>query len=90
MLLAWRIHLRTKFKMIKQARLAEKFFVIRKAWRIWTDRFEENSREKKLKALEKRRLKKCFDGIALWCDCSNQILTLFHSMAETNPAAEIL
>lgn len=86
MLLEWRIHLRAKLKMIKQARLAEKFFVIRKAWRAWTERFEEKTREKKLKALELQRLKKRFGGMTLWHNCLNQMLTSFYSMAATQPA----
>ena len=59
-LLSWRIQLRMKLKLIKQAKLAEKFFIFRKAWRVWMDRFDESMREKKLRLLRKQKLKKCF------------------------------
>jgi hypothetical protein len=61
-LLAWRVQLRARYKMIKRARTAYKFFIARKAWMIWTDRFKELRREKKLKELESQKVKKAFDG----------------------------
>ncbi|TFY83893.1 hypothetical protein EWM64_g113 [Hericium alpestre] len=59
-MLAWRLALRAKLKLVRQGRVAEKFFAVRRAWRLWVQRAEEQKREKKLKELEVRRTKKLF------------------------------
>ncbi|KZT26251.1 hypothetical protein NEOLEDRAFT_1155765 [Neolentinus lepideus HHB14362 ss-1] len=61
MLHIWRIQLRVRLKMIKQAKIAEKFFLMRRAWRHWHDTLEEQRRQKKLKLLEQRMLLHYFD-----------------------------
>ncbi|TFK54938.1 hypothetical protein OE88DRAFT_1653513 [Heliocybe sulcata] len=61
MLHIWRIQLRVRLKTIKQAKIAEKFFLMRRAWRHWHDKLEEQKREKKLKLLEQRMLLVHFD-----------------------------
>jgi hypothetical protein len=60
--LAWRIRLRETYKMVKQARMIYRFYIARRAWQTWTDRFAERRREKKFKDLEKARLRKAFTG----------------------------
>lgn len=62
MLLTWRIQLRDKLKMMKKARMAEKFLAARRAWRVWKGRLDEKRREKKLKEFEKQRVQKYFEG----------------------------
>jgi len=61
-LLIWRLQLRSKLKKAKQARIAEKFFIARRAWKIWTDKFDEIRRQKKLQILERHKLRKYFTG----------------------------
>jgi protein SFI1 len=58
----WRLQLRSKLKMAKQARIAEKFFIARRAWKTWTDKFEHIRRQKKLQVLERRKMRKYFIG----------------------------
>ena len=60
MLLTWRLQLRAKLQMIKQSRIAEKFFIARQAWKIWTDKLEEKRRQKKLQDWKKQKMRKCF------------------------------
>jgi protein SFI1 len=55
-LLKWRIHLRAKLKLLKQARIVEKFFLQRKVLKAWKAKFEERRRLKKLKELEIRQV----------------------------------
>jgi protein SFI1 len=62
MLLAWRLQLRSKLKMVKQGRMAEKFLISRRAWKIWTHKLEEKQRQKKLQDLERRKMRKYFVG----------------------------
>lgn len=61
MLHMWRIQLRVRLKMIKQAKIAEKFFLMRRAWKHWVEKVEEQKRQKKLKLLEQRMLLQYFD-----------------------------
>lgn len=60
MLLTWRLNLRLKLKMVKQGKLAERFFVSRRTWKVWTARLEEKRREKRLKDLEQQGMRKYF------------------------------
>jgi hypothetical protein len=46
--------------MAKQARMAENFFFARRAWRVWTDKFEEKQRQRKLWELETCKMQKYF------------------------------
>ncbi|OAX38647.1 hypothetical protein K503DRAFT_770274 [Rhizopogon vinicolor AM-OR11-026] len=55
-LLKWRIHLRAKLKLLKQARIVEKFFLQRRVLKAWKAKFEERRRLKKLKELETHRV----------------------------------
>jgi protein SFI1 len=56
-LLKWRIQLRAKMTLLKQARLVEKFILQRRILKAWKVKFEERQRLKKLKDLEIRRLR---------------------------------
>ncbi|KAG2157290.1 hypothetical protein DEU56DRAFT_763901 [Suillus clintonianus] len=56
-LLKWRIQLREKMKLLKQARFVEKFILQRRILKVWKAKFEERQRLKKLKELETRRLR---------------------------------
>jgi hypothetical protein len=62
MLLTWRLQLRFKLKMIKQARIAEKFFISRRAWKIWIDKLEGKQRQRRIEDLERQKLRKYFIG----------------------------
>jgi protein SFI1 len=69
----WRVQLRVHLKRFRQARIADKFFVARRAWRIWVDRAEVRGREKRLREWNKGKARKltastseqCLVGI-LW------------------------
>lgn len=62
MLLLWRLQLRKKLKLAKQAKLAEKFFVMRGAWRTWLAKVAEKKRGRKVKDFERRVAKRYFEG----------------------------
>ena len=62
MLLIWRLHLRKKLKMGKQAKIAEQFFTMRGAWRTWLTKLAEKKRERKLKEFEKKTVERYFEG----------------------------
>lgn len=64
MLLAWRIGLRKKVKMIKMGRLAERYFATRAAWRIWNDKLDEKRRENQLKGFQRRKLRCILQGLS--------------------------
>lgn len=57
--------MRERFKLVKQAKMAEKFFVQKKAWNLMKAKLEERRREKKLSEWEKERAKKVFVGKSL-------------------------
>ncbi|KAJ6630747.1 hypothetical protein B0H10DRAFT_1982710 [Mycena sp. CBHHK59/15] len=59
-LLAWRIRLRQKHKLMSKARSVDKFLVTRRAWGIMRTRFAERRREHSLKDLELRTTQKTF------------------------------
>jgi len=61
-LLKWRIHLRTTLKRLKQAQIVEKFFLQRRFLKVWTAKFEERQRLKKLKGLEICRVRVFMKG----------------------------
>ena len=54
----WRVQLRVHLKRFRQARIADKFFVVRRAWRIWADRAEVRGREKRLREWNKEKARK--------------------------------
>ncbi|KAG2078128.1 hypothetical protein BDR04DRAFT_449557 [Suillus decipiens] len=56
-LLKWRIQLRAKMKLLRQARLVENFILQRRILRAWKVKFEERQRLKKLEGLEICRLR---------------------------------
>ncbi|KAG1832113.1 hypothetical protein EV424DRAFT_85759 [Suillus variegatus] len=56
-LLKWRIQLRAKMKLLKQARFVENFILQRRILKAWKVKFEERQRQKKLEHLEIRRLR---------------------------------
>ncbi|KAH7912247.1 hypothetical protein BJ138DRAFT_1178988 [Hygrophoropsis aurantiaca] len=57
-LLKWRIHLRTKLKILKQAKVVEKYFLQRRSINQWRIKLEDRRRLKKLKEVEARKLEK--------------------------------
>jgi hypothetical protein len=61
-LLAWRIKLRNKHKLMSKARTVDKFLVVRSAWLILRAKFAERRRENMLKALELRKSRNIFYG----------------------------
>ncbi len=56
----WRVQLRVHLKRFRQAKIADKFFVVRQAWRIWVDKAEVRGREKRLREWNKEKAKKIF------------------------------
>ncbi|TCD64438.1 hypothetical protein EIP91_004083 [Steccherinum ochraceum] len=60
MLLIWRLQLRKKLKLAKQAKIAEKFFTMRGAWQRWLAKVAEKGREKKVKEFEGKMVKRYF------------------------------
>ncbi|KAG2158311.1 uncharacterized protein EDB93DRAFT_1120813 [Suillus bovinus] len=56
-LLKWRIQLRAKMMLLKQARFVENFILQRRILKSWKVKFEERQRQKKLENLEMRRLR---------------------------------
>lgn len=67
MLLLWRLQLRKKLKLAKQAKLADKFFVMRGAWRTWLAQVAEKKRNKKVKDFERKIAKRYFEGTFQSC-----------------------
>ncbi|KAG5646652.1 hypothetical protein DXG03_002642 [Asterophora parasitica] len=67
MLLAWRIELRQKLKMVKMSRMAHKYFTTRRAWRIWHDALNARMREKRAEQFINRHLEKTFHCGCLRC-----------------------
>jgi protein SFI1 len=63
--LAWRIRLRRHTKLAKQARIADKYFVVRGAWVRWRQLIDEKGRQRKLRQFEQARTKKAFDSTLL-------------------------
>ncbi|OBZ75311.1 hypothetical protein A0H81_04427 [Grifola frondosa] len=65
-LLVWRLQLRVRLKMNRQAKVAHKFFLMRSCWHKLIIKVEERRRESKLKAFEvqitKRFFKEWLDG----------------------------
>ncbi|KIM62097.1 hypothetical protein SCLCIDRAFT_15938 [Scleroderma citrinum Foug A] len=52
----WRIQLRTKLKLLKHARMVEKFFVQRRILKSWRCKLEMKKRSEKLRILETQKL----------------------------------
>lgn len=57
-IMTWRIQLRSKLKLIKQAKVAEKTVV----WRKWIEKVKQRKRERSLKEFENRVVTRCFQG----------------------------
>ena len=60
--LYWRLLLRKKLKTAKTARLAARYFAVRRAWKVWKDRLEELRRQQQLKQILIAKKKAVFDG----------------------------
>ncbi|KAH9079630.1 hypothetical protein EDB83DRAFT_2343719 [Lactarius deliciosus] len=58
----WRVQLRAHVKHFRQAKILEKFFVVRRAWKIWMEGRWKRGREKRLKEWDKGRAGKHFAG----------------------------
>ena len=63
-LFKWRVQLRAHLKHFRQAKYADKVFVMRRAFRMWVQRAEEHGREKRLKEWNKGRAGKIFVGMS--------------------------
>lgn len=57
-LLKWRVQLRSRLKLLKHAKIVEKFIVQRRTLNAWKSKLTEKKRQNKLKALEARRVEK--------------------------------
>ena len=62
LLFKWRVRLRAHLKLFRQAKIADKFFVMRRAWRIWVDKAEKRAKEKRLREWNAGRAGKIFAG----------------------------
>ena len=63
MMLSWRLKLRAHLRMVKQAKVARKYLLLRRCLHLWTTKLSEKRRRKKLKEFEQRLTKKFFEGI---------------------------
>ncbi|KAI6132101.1 Sfi1 spindle body protein-domain-containing protein [Pisolithus croceorrhizus] len=72
-LLTWRLQLRMKFKLMKHARIVEKFLIQRRVLKLWKFKLEAKKRLDKLKALEIRKLQAC---MSVWKRKANRIRSL--------------
>jgi protein SFI1 len=62
LLFKWRVQLRAHLKLLREAKIADKFFLMRRAWRRWLDKAEMRGREKRLREWNKGRVAKQFAG----------------------------
>lgn len=62
MLLTWRLELRAKLRMVKQAKTAQKHLLVRRYFRAWSTKLEERRRQQKLKQFQLRVVKTHFEG----------------------------
>ncbi|KAI0637076.1 hypothetical protein C8Q77DRAFT_1215897 [Trametes polyzona] len=60
MLLAWRLRLRAKLRMVKQAKVAQKQLLLRRYLHTWKAKVAERQRERKLKEFQTRVVKQYF------------------------------
>lgn len=63
----WRIQLRTKLKLLKHARMVEKFFVQRRILKSWRCKLEMKKRSEKLRTLETQKLQVYMTGMNFYC-----------------------
>jgi protein SFI1 len=68
-LFRWRVQLRAHLKHFRQAKIADKYFMMRRAWRIWVDKAEARVREKRLREWNTGRVGKLFSGTSEHCLC---------------------
>jgi len=61
-LLAWRLRLRSTLQSLRVARLADRFFATRRAWRLWLQKMEERKRLERFKAWDIARVRRAFNG----------------------------
>lgn len=66
MLLVWRIQLRARLRMVKEARLAQKYFLQRRFWKQWKTQFAQKKLDKKLVDFEARLARRHFLGNAIF------------------------
>lgn len=62
MLLAWRLRLRDKLRMMKQAKVAQKQLAVKRYFHQWHKNVAEKQRDRKVKAFQLRVAKRYFDG----------------------------
>jgi protein SFI1 len=60
-MLRWRIRLRERLKMVRQAKIADKFLVLRRTWKRWKTQLEDAKRLKKVKLWDRAKLKAAFE-----------------------------
>ncbi|KAI6045673.1 Sfi1 spindle body protein-domain-containing protein [Pisolithus marmoratus] len=72
-LLIWRLQLRIRFKLLKHARIVERFFIQRRVLKLWRFKLEAKKRLEILRALEIRKLRVC---MGVWMRKANRIRSL--------------
>jgi protein SFI1 len=60
--LSWRLRLRSTLQSLRVARLADRFFATRRAWRLWLKKLEERKRLERFKAWNIARVRRAFSG----------------------------
>ena len=66
MLLIWRLRLRAKLRVAKQAKVAQRYLLLRRYFRAWEVKVGRRRREGKLKEFQLRATKKLFDRECLY------------------------
>ena len=66
MLLNWRLQLRAKLRMVKQAKAAQKHLLLRRYLHVWKAKAAEKQRERKLTEFQRRTVAQYFRGKQSW------------------------
>ncbi|KZT11400.1 uncharacterized protein LAESUDRAFT_734266 [Laetiporus sulphureus 93-53] len=59
--LTWRLHLRARFKLAKQARIVSKLIIQRKYWKKWVEHLAQRRLQKRLKEFENGMARRYFE-----------------------------
>lgn len=70
----WRTRLRKKVKMVKMARAASKYFLVRRMWLQWIEQIEAKGREQLLQKHVLGRKKRAFEGMLTLCQPSTSLI----------------
>ena len=77
----WRMALRDRLKIARKAKIAEKFFVVRQAWRVWQGRLEEVKRERILQQYLVSKKQQSFHGNSQTGFALSCVLTVVASLS---------